>query len=134
MDFSKLTLYKMLGTKIDYLAERQDMLAHNIANIDTPGSKAYDLRELDFKRLAQAQANKLKMRMTSNLHSGGTPKMPDDFRDEKLRDTFETTPVENNIVLEQQMAKVAETELEYRTAINLYNKTNSMFKDAIGNR
>jgi flagellar basal-body rod protein FlgB len=132
MDYSKLTLMNMMATKMGYLAERQDVLSHNIANIDTPGYKARDLKELDFKRLAANQANKLKMRMTSSLHSGGMPKMPDDFRDEKTRKTFETTPVENNISLEEQMAKVADTQLEYQKVTNLYRKTTSMFKTALG--
>lgn len=134
MDFSKLTLFRMMNTKMAYLSERQDILSHNIANIDTPGQKARDLKELDFKRLAALQSNKLKMRMTSELHATGFPKIPDDFRDEKLRETFERTPMKNNIVLEEQMAKVAETQLEFQMVTNLYRKTGSLFKTAIGNR
>ena len=134
MDYSKLTLYKMMHTKMGYLSERQDMLAHNVANVDTPGYKARDLKELDFKRLAMIHSNKLKMRLTSSLHNTGQPKMPDDFRDEKSRKTYETTPVENNIVLEEQMAKIAETQMEFQEVTNLYKKTTSLFKTAIGNR
>lgn len=134
MDYSKLNLFKMMQTKMGYLAERQDVLAKNIANVDTPGEKAYDLKELDFKRMAHIHANKLKMRTTSNLHNNGLPKMPDDFRDEKLRKTYETTPVKNNIVLEEQMAKVADTQMQYQKTTNLYKKTAELFKTAIGNR
>lgn len=134
MDFGKLTLFRMMSTKMGYLSERQDVLAHNIANIDTPGQKARDLKELDFRRLAAIQSNKLKMRMTSHLHATGFPKIPDDFRDEKSRETYETTPVKNNIVLEEQMAKVAETQMEYQMVTNLYRKTGALFKTAIGNR
>lgn len=134
MDYSKLTLFNMMQTKMGYLAERQDLLARNIANIDTPGERPRDLKELDFSRLASMQANKLKMRMTSSLHNGGIPKMPDDFRDVKQRKTYETTPVKNAIVLEEQMAKVAETQMQYQMTTNLYKKTTEMFKLAIGNR
>lgn len=134
MDYSKLTLFKMMQTRMGYLAERQDVLSKNIANIDTPGFRPSDMKELDFKRLALMQANKLKMRMTSSLHSGGTPKMPDDFRDEKMKKTYERTPVKNAVVLEEQMAKVAETQMQYQMTTNLYKKTSDMFKTAIGNR
>lgn len=134
MDFSKLTLYKMMHTKMAYLSERQDTLSQNIANIDTPGYKARDLKPLDFKRLAHIHSNRLKMRMTSAIHTTGKPKMPDDFRDEKSRKTYEQTPVENNIVLEEQMAKVAETNMEFQKTTNLYNKTTQLFKTAIGNK
>ena len=134
MDYSRLNLFKMMHTKMGYLAERQDILTKNIANVDTPGEKAHDLKELDFKRMANIYATKLKMRTTSNLHNNGTQKMPDDFRDEKLRKTYETTPVKNNIVLEEQMAKVAETQMQYQMTTNLYKKTTDLFKTAIGNR
>ena len=134
MDFGKLTLFRMMSTKMGYLSERQDLLARNIANIDTPGEKAQDLKELDFKRLAALQANKLRMRITSNLHANGFPKIPDDFRSEKQRETYETTPMKNSIVLEEQMAKVAETQMEFQMVTNLYKKTGSLFKTAIGNQ
>lgn len=134
MDFSKLTLMQMMHTKMGYLSEQQDTLAHNIANIDTPGYKPRQLRELDFKRLAMIHSNKLKMRMTSSLHNTGTPKMPDDFRDMKQKKTYETTPTKNAVVLEEQMAKVSETQMQHQMTTNLYNKTTSMFKTAIGNR
>lgn len=134
MDYSKLTLFNMMQTKIGYLSERQDTLSQNIANIDTPGYKARDLKELDFHNLATLHSNKLKMRMTSSLHTSGTPKMPDDFRDEKTKKTFETTPVKNNVVLEEQMAKIAETNMQFMEITNLYKKTGAMFKTAIGTR
>ena len=134
MDFGKLTLFQMMQTKMGYLSERQDVLSHNIANIDTPGFKPRELKKLDFNRMAMLHTNKLKMRLTSEAHSTGTPAMPDDFRSEKMRKTFETTPVENAVVLEEQMAKVAETQLQYQEVTNLYKKTTSMFKMALGNR
>lgn len=134
MQFGNLTLMKMMSVKMGYLSERQDMLARNIANIDTPGFQAQDLKELDFKRMAAMQSNKLKMRVSSESHSNGFPKIPDTFRDEKSRETYETTPVDNNVVLEEQMAKVAETQLEFQMVTNLYKTTAGMFKTAIGSR
>ncbi|MCI5049086.1 MAG: flagellar basal body protein [Rickettsiales bacterium] len=124
----------MMKTKMGYLAEKQDVLSHNVANIDTPGYNAREMKELDFKRLASVYSNKLKMRMTSASHSIGTPRMPDDFRDQRDRETFETTPVENNIVLEEQMAKISETNMDYQKTTNLYKKTTALFKTAIGNK
>ncbi len=134
MDFGKLTLMRMMSVKMGYLSERQDILSQNIANVDTPGYQARDLKELDFKRMAAMQSTKLKMRTNSHLHVNGFPKIPDDYRDEKMRKTYETTPVENNVVAEEQMAKVAETQMEYQMVTNLYKKTTSLFKTAIGNR
>jgi flagellar basal-body rod protein FlgB len=134
MDFGKLTLMRMMSVKMGYLSERQDILSHNIANIDTPGHKARDLKELDFKRMAAMQSNKLQMRITSENHANGFPKIPDDYRDVEEKNTFESSPMDNNVVLEEQMAKVAETQLEFQMVTNLYKKTTGLFKTAIGNR
>lgn len=134
MDFGNLTLMRMMSVKMGYLSERQDVLSQNIANIDTPGYQARDLKELDFKRMAAMQSTKLRMRITSGSHATGFPKVPNDYRDEKTKKTFEVTPVKNNVVLEEQMAKVAETQLEFQMVSNLYKKTTSLFKTAIGNR
>lgn len=125
---------RMMAVKMGYLSERQDVLSHNVANIDTPGYQARDLKELDFKRMAAMQSTKLRMRITSENHASGFPKIPDDYREEKTKKTFETTPVKNNVVLEEQMAKVAETQLEFQMVSNLYKKTTGLFKTAIGNR
>ncbi len=132
MDYSNITLFKMMQTKMAYHSERQDVLSENIANLDTPGYKANDLRELDFKRLVRSFTNKLKMHTTSELHNGGIRKMTDTFREEKDRDTYEIKPVKNTVVLEEQMAMVADNKMQHQLTTNLYKKTSNLFKVAIG--
>ena len=36
MDLSSLNLFSMLGKRMSWLGARQEVLAHNIANSDTP--------------------------------------------------------------------------------------------------
>lgn len=132
MDYGKLTLFNMMQTKMAYLSERQDILSQNVANADTPGYKARDLKPLNFEHLAMMEAHRLHMRQTSALHLRSKPTLDDEFRSEKSRKTFETTPVKNNVALEEQMAKVNETAMNYQETTNLYTKTAAMFKKAIG--
>ena len=115
-----------------YLSEKQDLLAKNIANADTPGFKAQKMRDLDFERLALAESRRLQLRGTSGGASLQGTHSTQNFRQDKQRETYETTPVENNIALEEQMAMVAQNNLEYTTVTNLYTKTSSMFKIALG--
>ena len=122
----------MMKAKMGYHAERQDQLSRNVANIDTPGYKARDLRPLDFERMAMIESRRLNVRATNSGHITDTKKDVEDFRSDKSRETYETTPVENNIVLEEQMMKVAENQMEYQKVTNLYSKTTSLFKTAIG--
>lgn len=133
MDFSKLALFSMMKTKMAYLTERQDVLAQNIANVDTPGYKAKDLKKLDFHNMAMLEAGRLEMRATTETHQAPKRKKQD-FRLDKVRNTYETTPTENNIEVEEQMMKVAETKLDYEQTTNLYKKMATMFKTAIGNQ
>jgi flagellar basal-body rod protein FlgB len=133
MDYSKIKLFSMMQVKMAYLAEGQDVISQNIANADTPGYKAKQLHELDFERLARAEAHRLEMRATSPRHSTGG-RQSQNFRVETQRETFETTPVENSISIEEQMAKLSKNQYEYTMTTNLYNKTSQMFKTAIGNK
>jgi flagellar basal-body rod protein FlgB len=132
MDYSNVKLMQMMATKMAYLSERQDVLAQNVANADTPGYKAKQLRELDFERLALSEARRLKLRASSSGESMLGSRPTQDFRRQEEEETHETTPVENNIALEEQMAMVADNKLQYDTVTNLYTKTSEMFKVALG--
>ncbi len=132
MDYSGIKLMKMMGVKMSYLSERQDILAQNVANADTPGYKAQKMHDIDFNRLALAEARRLKLKTTSTGEGMSGTRPTHDFRTEEQRETHETTPVENSIALEEQMAKVAQNNLEYMTVTNLYGKTSNMFKIALG--
>jgi len=93
MDYSKITLFNMMQTKMGYLAERQDLLSNNVANIDTPGYKPRDLKELNFKKMAHNLTHKLQIRSTSPMHQSGKPIMNNNFRDSKMKHTFDSLNV-----------------------------------------
>ncbi len=134
MDYSNITIFKMMKAKMGYHAERQDQLARNVANVDTPGYKAKDLKKLDFGRMAAAESRRLHVRATNSSHITDTRKDVTNFRSEEVRETYETTPVDNNVVLEEQMMKVAGNQMEYQKVTSLYSKATSLFKTAIGNQ
>ena len=134
MDYSNITLFKMMKAKMGYHAERQDVLARNVANIDTPGYKPKDLKDLDFARLASIESRRLRVRATNASHITDTKKEQMDFKSEKARETYETNPVDNAVVMEEQMMMVAQNQMEYQKVTNLYGKMTSMFKTAIANK
>ena len=45
---------------------------------------------------------------------------------------FETSPTGNSVVLEDQMIKVAETQMDYQTVTGLYSKSLGLIKIALG--
>ena len=50
------------------------------------------------------------------------------------RESSETTPTGNAVLLEQEMMKVAETQIQYELTTSLYKKNLGMLKTALGRR
>lgn len=129
MDLSKLPLFALIGRKMGWLAERQKVLAENVANADTPGFKARDLKAMDFASLA-ADAARLAPAATDRQHLAhrasasaaavvkGRP--------------VETTLSGNTVSLEAEMMKVSETAMDYQLISNIYRKQLDMIRAAIG--
>src|SRR5262249_59309213 len=46
MDISGLGLFRMITQQLHWLGQRQDVLSQNVANADTPGYQARDLKPL----------------------------------------------------------------------------------------
>ncbi len=136
MDFSSISLFNIMKTKLDYLSQRQAVLAQNIANADTPGYKAKDVAAPDFKKLVHANttpATKLRLAATQGNHIQQSSASGGSFRIIKRANTSELNPNGNNVTIEDEVAKAAQNQQEYQKALNLYSKSISMFKMAIGN-
>lgn len=133
MDFQNIPLFSALKTKMHWLQDRQRVLATNVANANTPRFEAQDLKEPKFEALVNGSTNKLSMRAGHQAHMSGsmTNTTEASFRVVDKPDA-ETTPSGNSVVIEQQMMKVAETQMAYQTAIGLYNKSMGLFRIAIG--
>ena len=132
MSITNLTLMNMAQKKLNWLSERQSVLAQNVANADSPSYRAQDLKPINFKREIE-QVTKLPVAVTEGNHMTGTTPQ-NDFRIHKLgyRDVYEVNPNGNGVDLEEQMIAVQDTKLQYDLALNLYNKQIGMFRTALG--
>lgn len=132
MDLKKLPLFDLMARRMSWLAQRQEVLAQSIANANTPGYTPQDLKPMSFgeemKRLAPVDPAR-----TSELHMAGTVvRKPTPFRSVDQRKRYEVAPDGNSVVVEEQMVKVAETQMDYQLVTNLYRKHVDMIKTAIG--
>ena len=102
-----MDLFRMATGKMGWLAERQKILAQNIANADTPGYNAKDLKPQNFSRFLQKSAN-MRVMQTSIGHIEGTA-LRNEFRTvkEKNTDVYEVNPNENAVIMEEQLMKVS---------------------------
>jgi flagellar basal-body rod protein FlgB len=130
MDLDKLPLFALMKRKMDWLTQRQQVLADNVANADTNGYVARDIEAFSFKD-ALRQSSALTTSVT-NLHHIPVQSQASDSRVGKDRASYDISPTGNSVVLEQQMMKVSETAADYQLALNLYRKQVSLIKTAIG--
>ena len=132
MDLKKLPLFDLMARRMSWLAQRQEVLAQNIANANTPDYTPQDLKPMSFgeemKRLAPVNPER-----TSELHMAGTVvRKPAPFRSDDQRKRYEVAPDGNSVVVEEQMVKVAETQMDYQLVTNLYRKHLHMMQIALG--
>jgi flagellar basal-body rod protein FlgB len=135
MEVSNIPLLSMLKDRMAWLSQRQDVLSQNVANADTPGYTARDLKPVDFE---QALRNAASMSATPGAlatddphHIAITPQSAGGFTGVDTPDV-ESTPSGNTVSLEQEMIKVADTQAQFQAATNLYAKAITMMKTAIG--
>jgi flagellar basal-body rod protein FlgB len=131
MDIGKLGMFANLKEKMDWLTQRQEVIAQNIANSDTPNYRSSDLKKFDPKTIGRDRQFILAMQATTPGHSQGLHK-PQNFKDEEVRKNYEVAPGKNAVILEEQMVKMNENQVDYQTMTRLYAKQKSMFISALG--
>ena len=132
MNFSDISLFGAMKSKLGYLYERQGVLAQNVANADTPNYMAKDVQKPDFTQYLSGTHGSLALATTNAKHISAKNSSSSGSRIINRDSTYELNPNGNNVVIEEEMAKIAENQMEYQKTLNLYRKTVDMFKTAIG--
>jgi len=130
------TLLTGIGTSMKHLAERQRVIAQNIANSETPGFKARDVAAPNFASLLPTEGGKPavarpRITLTSGMSALGAhaPMANGIMLD---RDTAETKPDGNNVTLEDQLLKMGQIQADFATMTGIYRKQMGLLKTAIG--
>ena len=131
-----MPLLAMLKERMGWLSARQNVLAQNVANVDTPGYTAKDLKPINFEDILSGATTPSQftggMRTTNARHIAlNTASPTGDYTDFDSPDVA-ANPNGNTVSLEQEMIRVADTQAEYQAATNLYAKAIDMMKTAIG--
>ena len=131
MDLRKIPVFAAITQRMGWLIQRQQILAQNIANSDTPGYRPKDLEKVSFTDHLRF-GGRLKMAATSGKHIDPRGTRSGDFRVRVQEDTYGIAPNENAVVVEEQMLKVAETRIDYEIMTVLYKKHLGMIRTALG--
>lgn len=130
MAFSDIPLFQALRTKMQWHQTRQGVLSENIANSDTPGYQARDVKEYSFADFVGAGATGLSTDVTKvghikgSLTGEGTAKIEEE-------DSFEVTPSGNAVNLEEQMMKITQNQMDFQAATTLYTKGLGLIRTAL---
>jgi flagellar basal-body rod protein FlgB len=132
MNLPDVPLLAILRERMSWLSARQDVLSQNVANADTPGYSARDIKPIDFKDILKGETETAPgLTITDPRHIAIAPNSASSFEDADAPDT-ESNPTGNTVSLEQEMIKVADTQAQYQAAANLYSKAMGMLRTAIG--
>jgi flagellar basal-body rod protein FlgB len=134
MEVSNIPLLSMLKERMAWLSQRQNVLSQNVANADTPGYAARDLKPIDFEQALRNVTSSNRFSgalMTDHPCHIAAPQGAGAFADVNTPDV-EATPSGNSVSLEQEMIKVSDTQAQFQAATNLYAKAIQMMKTAIG--
>jgi len=132
MDLGTLPVFKMMTTKMDWLARRQRVLSQNIANADTPGYLPKDLEKIDFKQAFRRETVRLQLARTDPSHIPSKIQQSSFGDVNEIKKNYETSPTGNAVVLEEQLIKVADTAGAHQLVTSLYRKNLGMFRIALG--
>ena len=140
LSMTDLPLLAALKVKMKWHQGRQQVLAENVANADTPNFRARDLVAPDFRKMlsggagAVASSAAMGPARTNAAHlGGGGGKLGAGMAVTKA-DDWEKTPEGNAVVLEDQMLKISENQMDYQLATTLYSRGLGLLKTAIGRR
>lgn len=128
MGVADLPLLNQIKGRLGWLDERQRVIAENVANADTPGYGARDLKTPTDFAAALRSGGGLQMARTNAAHIA--PRTPTLRFDAGKAPDSETTLDGNSVVVEEQMLKMAESRMAYDAAIGFYQKSMGMIRMA----
>jgi flagellar basal-body rod protein FlgB len=131
MPISQIPLFSMLRTRMQWHQERQEVLAHNVSNANTPNFRPSDLAPPD--PAAPRAGGSIAMLRTSSAHLAGTTGGATQFQRANGGE-FEVRPGGNAVNLEDEMLKVAANQMDYQAATALYARGLGLIKTALGRR
>lgn len=125
MSLTGSDLFNLADRRMAFLQQRQIVLAQNVANANTPGWQARDVKP--FEAMLAGKLAVVQVR-TNGQHLVGHAASAAGM----LVSQGERSPDGNSVRLDDQLAKVADTETSQSTVTNLYSKFLGFYRTALG--
>jgi len=126
-----MSLLSAMTQKMRWHQQRQDILAQNVANADTPNYRGEELKQIDFgSQLDGLKLDQVASTNPADFALGGGDEA--DLVDPEQQASFEVTPEGNGVTVEDEMMKVAANQMDYQAVTSLYTKSLQLIRTAIG--
>ena len=127
MDVNSLPIMTAIKKRMSWLNNNQKVISENIANADTPEYMAKELKKQDFSSLVESVGAKNNSGVGSLRQAPGAkhefaPMGGGSDKHTAVESDTEVSPTGNSVVLEEEMIKMADNQMQYNLAINLYRK------------
>ncbi|MFV0301358.1 MAG: FlgB family protein [Paracoccus sp. (in: a-proteobacteria)] len=127
--FERIEVMNMARAMTDHAAQRQVVVARNIANADTPGYLARDVTDFGASyhgAAAGALRGTDPRHLTDPYWMGGAART--------VFDEGQVSPNGNSVSLEAEMVKTAELRQEHELSLGIYRSSLDMLRTSIGRR
>lgn len=124
-DLAQVPLFALADRRFAWIDQRQQVLAQNLANADTPGWHARDLKPFQ----ALLAAPPMALAATDPAHLPGTA---DAAANDAAAATAERAPDGNGVALDSELMKVADTDMAHAVTTGIVTAWLGMFRTAIG--
>ena len=125
--FDKIEILQLAHGLASHAASRQAVVARNIANADTPGYQAADIRP--FEQVVEPRES-AHLRSTREGHRGSPYNLA--YSSTALTPVSETSPNGNGVSLETEMVKASEARHQHDLALAVYKSTLGIMRTSLG--
>ena len=115
-------LLRLASNAASHAANRQAVIATNVANADTPGYRAKDVAPF------APASDDLPLRRTQARHFAGTPSTPRIFEEQDAP----ADPNGNTVALEDQILRGIEASRDHNRALTVYRASLDILRASIG--
>ena len=125
--FEELSLVRMASSMARHAGARHRVIAENVANADTPGYRARDVRGF-----SEYVNEEFTARATRPGHVGHAGLQRAERAELIFDDSVQTTANGNSVSLEGEMVKAVATQGQHALAVTIYKKAHELMRLGLG--
>ncbi len=126
--FETLDIFKTAHAVAKHAAQRQSVVAANVANADTPGFKARDV--VSFEMAMRGAETNTQIRATRPNHISSSSSQS--FAKTVVDRNSENSPNGNSVSIETEMLKSIEAERQHSRAMTVYQTSMGILRTSLG--